>query len=331
MYNTWLHWLFKIFVGCLCSTAVYKAALVGAFPFLSTKALVLLCELPGVIFLLVSTIRGPMFFITSDPTSQILCGIGFMFFGMAAKLLVIRFWNAYSAHLLLGPAHEFVDPVRATPHVSFGIVAACILWQCAFSAMNLHSAKSSVDPRAFMRSVTSPFVLFYFFATCYFLYTSAGVLRSLPDKRTRTMSAYMFASALFMVIHIVAIACFSLEVCYRSETAYGLVFFFWYVSRAGTAMCNISIFHAHADSAFLFLEAQNARLAENVRRLEETAGLTALLNAEEIARLLETQRADATKVQLVHQEALVLREKNFVVSALHEVGNPLNGICETLR
>ena len=105
---------------------------------------------------------------------------------------------------------------------------------------------------------------------------------------------------------------------YQSELKHGLVFFFAYLSRAGTAMCCISIFHAHACSSFLFMESENARLAEDARRLKETAVLNAQLAASENAlqeaeRETEIERLKAErkaeKIELLNQKKLVQKER----------------------
>jgi len=348
IYSNWLHILYKLLVGGICSLAIYKGNMVGITPVLSTKGLVVMCEVPSVVCLLWFTIRGPLLYDALSPTLVLACGDGVIFVGLASKVLVARFWSAYNAHLKLktqwtiqqtylsdsspSPAPVFVDPVRASPLTSLAFVAVAILWQVSTGGVRVYYASSNFDdPESFESAMAAPFVVTYFFITIYFFRAATGVLLSLADKRTRVMSAYLLASASFMIVHMSSIACLVAGVHSKTETSHGLVFFFWYLGRAGTAMCCISIFHEHADSAFLFLEMQNARLAEDVRRLEETAGLNAKLTAAEIARLMEMQRADAVKVALVHQEALVKREKDFIASALHELRNPLSGIVQILQ
>jgi len=60
-------------------------------------------------------------------------------------------------------------------------------------------------------------------------------------------------------------------------------------------MCCISIFHAHAGSAFLFMETENARLVEGVRRLEEKAVLDAQLAESENARLEAERETESAR------------------------------------
>ena len=73
---------------------------------------------------------------------------------------------------------------------------------------------------------------------------------------------------------------------------FGLVFFFAYLSRADTAKCCISIFHG---SAFLYIESENTRLAEDVRRLEETGVLNVQLVATENARQEAERQAEIAR------------------------------------
>jgi len=139
-----------------------------------------------------------------------------------------------------------------------------------------------------------------------------------------------------MVVHLTAVACVGVTVLYQSELAHGLIIFFAYLSLAGTAICCISIFHAHAGSSLLFMESENAGLAEDVRRLKETAVLNAQLTASENARQeaeRETEIArlkaepKAEKIELLNQKKLVQREREIYATMQHEVGNPVNVIA----
>ena len=235
-----------------------------------------------------------------------------------------------------------------SPSLSLCIVGVALVTQCAVGGVPVHFAKTnSGDPHAFTLLLAVPFMLAYFAATCYFLHAGTSVLRSLTDKRLRIMSAYMLASSIFMFMHLAALACFGAKVQFQSELTYGLVFFFLYLSRAGTVMCCISIFHAHAGSAFLFFEIENARLADNIRRLEETAVLSAQLYVAESARLeagrdmeiarLEAERKaervrleaekKAVMADVLSQKKLVQKERDINAITQHEVGNPVNVIA----
>jgi len=225
--------------------------------------------------------------------------------------------------------------VQASPLLSLCIVGVQLAAQCAVGGVRVFfSLTNSGDPLAFSRVLAVPFVLAYFAATCYFLHAGTSVLRSLIDKRSRIMSAYMLASSIFMVMHLAALACIASEVLYLSELHVGLVFFFVYLSRAGTAMCCISIFHAHAGSAFLFMETENERLAEDVRRLEETATLSQQLRDAETARSeaeiarLEAERK-AERAEVLSQKKLVQKERDMNATTQHEVGNPVSVITGT--
>jgi len=52
MYSTWLNWLYRVGIGGLSCIAIYKASKVGISPSLTTKWLVVACELPAVVYLL---------------------------------------------------------------------------------------------------------------------------------------------------------------------------------------------------------------------------------------------------------------------------------------
>jgi len=211
--------------------------------------------------------------------------------------------------------------------------------QCATGGVRIYLAKTNAsDPVAFFFLVAVPFVLTYFAATCYFLHAGTIVLRSLTDRRSRIMSFYMLASSIFMAMHLAAFVCFGAKVIYQSELAHGLVFLFAYLSRAGAAMCSISIFHEHAGSAFLYMESENTRLAEDVRRLEETAVLNVQLVASENARQeaereAEIARLEALKrevmAEVLSQKRLVRKERDINATTQHEVGNPVNVIAGT--
>jgi len=87
MYDTWLHWLFKILVGGLSVTAIYTCVRVGVAPSLTTKGLVVTCELPAVAYLLWSVLHGPMFFAnTFDPMLFLTFGGGLVYFGLPSKV-----------------------------------------------------------------------------------------------------------------------------------------------------------------------------------------------------------------------------------------------------
>ena len=116
MYSTWLRWLYNVFIGGLTGAALYRAIKVGVAPSLTTKGLVVACELPAVLFLLWMSIRGPKDLTVFDPTLFIACGDGLMFLGLASKVLVARFWTAYHKHLKLGAEHKFVDPGKQANH-----------------------------------------------------------------------------------------------------------------------------------------------------------------------------------------------------------------------
>ena len=274
------------------------------------------------------------------------------------QILVWRFWTSYNSHLRLGPDHEFVDPVRATPLESLAIVAVGVIFQCIASGGRVYyefNEQSGADAEQFSRVMGVPFIAVYLTVTCYFMRAGARVLRSLPDTRARMMSAYLLASSFFMVLHLAAVICFAAEVHTQREISFGLVFFFVYMSRAGTAMCCISIFHEHADSAFLYMEVENARLAEDVERLEadrkrnlETAALSDKLRAEENARVdaerqvekaeRKAEKAEMSKLEVEKKrdkdrardkDVLLQKERDFGAKAMHELNNPVNGIVGT--
>ena len=357
MYSTWLHWLHKAFVGGLTYLGFSKAHAVGLAPSLTTKGLVVMCELPAIVVLMWFTITGPVYLDATqhDPTVVLAFGDAFILLGLASKLMVARFWRAYAAHLELGAGHVFVDPVRSDPLASLAVVAVAALWQATSSFLSVYFARTNTGNPLTFSWVNAGLVTPVYFATIiFFMHSGVNVLRSLTDNRTLVMSSYLVSSGMCMTMHVSAIACFAGQIQMRSEIYFGILTLvlvsdessdaraamreqprdplvvlckvhaafpsintvcMQYVSRAGTAMCCISIFHAHADSAFVFLEAQNTLLAENVRRLEETAELTALL----------------TSAERVHQEKLVKKEKDFVANALHELRNPLGGIVQMLE
>ena len=58
MYSTWLRWVYLVFIGGLSCATIYRAARVGVAPSLTTKSLVVACELPAALFLLWTSIRG---------------------------------------------------------------------------------------------------------------------------------------------------------------------------------------------------------------------------------------------------------------------------------
>ena len=99
MYLTWLSWLYNVFIGGLSCAALYRAIRVGVAPSLTTKGLVVACELPAVLFLLWMSIRGTTWFTGADPTLGLACGDGLALLGLASKILVARFWRTYHAHL----------------------------------------------------------------------------------------------------------------------------------------------------------------------------------------------------------------------------------------
>ena len=148
---------------------------------------------------------------------------------MNPQILVWRFWTSYNSHLRLGPDHEFVDPVRATPLESLAIVAVGVIFQCIASGGRVYyefNEQSGADAEQFSRVMGVPFIAVYLTVTCYFMRAGARVLRSLPDKRARMMSAYLLASSFFMVLHLAAVICFAAEVHTQREISFGLVFFF---------------------------------------------------------------------------------------------------------
>ena len=99
--------------------------------------------------------------------------------------------------------------MQASPSLSLSIVGIAFVVQCASGGVRVHFAKTnSGDPLAVAEVVAVPFVLTYLAATCYFLHAGTSVLRSLTDKRSRIMSAYMLASSVFMFMHLTGIACF---------------------------------------------------------------------------------------------------------------------------
>ena len=152
------------------------------------------------------------------------------------QILVWRFWKSYNAHLELGPDHEFVDPVRASPVSSLAILAVGVVVQCTDSAVRIHNEQNnSGDAESSARVYVVFFVVIYFAVTCCFMHAGARVLRSLPDKRARMMSAYLLASSFFMVLHLTAVTCFAANVHTRSEVFFGVSFFLGYVARAKRA------------------------------------------------------------------------------------------------
>ena len=77
---------------------------------LPTKGLAVACELPAVLYLQWTGIRGHTLYSGADPTLFLACGGGLVILGLASKILVARFWRTYHAHLKLGAQHKFVDP-----------------------------------------------------------------------------------------------------------------------------------------------------------------------------------------------------------------------------
>ena len=110
MYSTWLNWLYNVFIGGLACAALYRAIRVGVAPSLTTKGLVVACELPAILYFLWMSIRGHPVYTGADPTLLLACGDGLVFLGLASKILVARFWRAYHVHLKLGAGNKFVDP-----------------------------------------------------------------------------------------------------------------------------------------------------------------------------------------------------------------------------
>ena len=101
LYSSWLHILFKVFVGGFAAIALRKSVLVGLQPSWTTKGLVVMCELPAILCLLWSVIRGPLFFDVLSPTLVNAAGDVLVILGLASKLLVARFWRAYSEFQVL--------------------------------------------------------------------------------------------------------------------------------------------------------------------------------------------------------------------------------------
>ena len=109
----------------------------------------------------------------------------------------------------------------------------------------------------------------------------------------------------------------------------------------------MSIFHEHADSAFLYMEVENSKLAEDVERLEtdrkrdrDTVALSDQLRTEENARVdaeRQVEKADrkAEKAEIMKLEvekkrvedrardkdALLQKERDFSAKAMHELNN----------
>jgi len=306
MYDTWLNLVFKIFLGGLTAAALYKAVLVGLTPLMTTKGLVVMCELPSLLCFVWFLVRGPLVFDALSPTMLCFTGDGLAILGLASKLLVARFWRRYYRHqftiridrgivgILSGI--DFVDPVQSEPVLSLAIVAVCFIWQSIVAAFTYHFASSnSEDARLFLRKGPGA----YYFSTyvaiqCYYLYSAIAVFRALTDRRSRAMSVYLLVSASFMLLHLVAIISFATKFHYKSEYHFGLVMFCVYLSRAGTALCSISIFHTHQNGAVVFLENEVQRLVGAVEKLEEEKNINEQLahqNVErkdqEIARLQE--------------------------------------------
>jgi len=116
MYSAWLRWLTMVLVGGLSCIAICRAIKVGVAPSLTTKALVVASELPAVLYLLWTSIRGQTIYTGANPTLLLACGDGLVFLGLASKILVARFWRSYHAHLKLGAEHKFVDPGKQANH-----------------------------------------------------------------------------------------------------------------------------------------------------------------------------------------------------------------------
>jgi len=151
----------------------------------------------------------------------------------------------------------------------------------------------------------------------YFLTTSLAVLISIKPSTTattsagartqRVMSFYVFASALFMMFHLVSALTFlatnSFGHSSATKTVTGGVFLMYYVARAGTALCSVAIFHVDSRAApgsgfskggrknypTVFLESENARLGEQLKMQRDT------------------------------QESRLMEERDFIASALHEI------------
>ena len=147
----------------------------------------------------------------------------------------------------------------------------------------------------------------------YFLTTSLAVLISIKPSTTattsagartqRVMSFYVFASALFMMFHLVSALTFLATNSSATKTVTGGVFLMYYVARSGTALCSVAIFHADSRAApgsgfskggrknypTVFLESENARLGEQLKMQRDT------------------------------QESRLKEERDFIASALHEI------------
>jgi len=115
---------------------------VGVAPSLTTKLLVVACELPAVLFLLWVSIRGHTVQCTryneANPTLFLACVDGLVCLGLASKILVARFWRSYHAHLKLGAALDFAFelPLRVLvfEHLS---VSAFLRFICTGNHENL--------------------------------------------------------------------------------------------------------------------------------------------------------------------------------------------------
>ena len=138
---------------------------------LPTKGLVVACELPATVFLLLMSIRGNTLYTGADLTLHLVCADGLM-------------W--------LGPAKNRPQTVPRRNFRNQRLSFFC-------------------DPFEFVRGKTATVVLVYFAATCYFLHAGTSVLRSLTDKRSRIMPPYMLASSRqprvssFCQIHIIVL------------------------------------------------------------------------------------------------------------------------------
>jgi len=149
---------------------------------------------------------------------------------------------------------------------------------------------------------------------------------------------YQLVSAAFMIMHLVSLGLYAARFTETSEIAYGLIFTCLFMSRGGTALCCVSIFHVTAES-LAFLELQNAQLAEDVERLEQERKRDQMKqhNAKlytrslEAEREVERQREAALKMEVLHKSVLLKQETDFTATALHEIRNPLNGIVQIVE
>ena len=164
---------------------------------------------------------------------------------------------------------RFVDPVVASPLETLLIVGVAVIWNCVYSGVIVYFAKTnSGDNNTFARINAVPFIFIYIAVMVYYLISTIKVLRSLTtDKRMRAMSMYVLASATFMIVHVCTIFCFVAKVQVQSEVHYGLIFFFLYLSRAGAALCCISVFYTEQEGGIVFLEFEVGRLVGALEQL----------------------------------------------------------------